>query len=119
GQSSSDLGLAFLGKLAKGKLEYHLGVYNGEGFTRPEANKFKEIQGRLTYKIKPGGKANGLRATAYYGYGMTNANDADKARAILMLSYEADNFTVGAEAVKSQNGTAGGPEVTGNGASVF
>jgi hypothetical protein len=45
-QSSADIGVTWKGTLVK-ELRFALGVYNGEGYSHPELNKFKKFEGYL------------------------------------------------------------------------
>ncbi|MHC4506564.1 MAG: hypothetical protein ACYTFI_24985, partial [Planctomycetota bacterium] len=49
-QSSADLGLALDGKYAGGILAYKAGIYNGEGYSKPEDDIDKVFQARVTVK---------------------------------------------------------------------
>jgi hypothetical protein len=67
---SADFGASYFTPLPKGYGEIHSGVYNGEGFTQVEANKYKSFQGRLTVRPLPNrGAANGLRISGFYNAG--------------------------------------------------
>jgi len=46
-ESSSDLGLSFLGEIPEGFGSYQIGVFNGEGYKKPEANEGKAFHGRV------------------------------------------------------------------------
>lgn len=118
GISSSDFGFAANGKLLGGALEFASGVYNGEGYTRPERNKYKEGQVRVTYRILSAGKEPGLRLTGYGSYGL-KTQDADKVRGVGLLSYQAKVFSVAGGYVYAQDGDGAGTHVVGGGPMAF
>jgi hypothetical protein len=85
---SADFGASYFTPLPKGYGEIHGGVYNGEGFTQAEANKFKSFQGRLTVRPFPNrGLANHLRISGFYNAGWYAA-DRPRRLGIVMASYE-------------------------------
>ncbi len=85
---SADFGASYFTPLPNGYGEFHGGVYNGEGYTQPEANKYKSFQGRLTLRPFPNrGLANNLRISGYYNAGWYAA-DRPRRLGIAMLSYE-------------------------------
>ncbi len=44
----TDLGVSV--KATRGRTEIHVGVYNGEGYGRAEFDKYKSIDGRVTFR---------------------------------------------------------------------
>jgi len=85
---SGDFGVSYFTPLPKGYGEAHVGVFNGEGFTQPEANKYKSVQARLTVRPLPGrGLANGLRVSGFYNAGWYAA-DRPRRLGIAMGSFE-------------------------------
>ncbi|MDO8795340.1 MAG: hypothetical protein Q7J25_12040 [Vicinamibacterales bacterium] len=85
---SADFGVSYFTPLPNGYGEIHGGVYNGEGYTLPEANKYKSFQGRLTVRPFPNrGLANYLRVSGFYNAGWYAA-DRPRRLGIAMVSYE-------------------------------
>jgi hypothetical protein len=85
---SADFGASYFTPLPRGYGEIHGGVYNGEGFTQVEANKYKSLQGRLTIRPLPGrGAANGLRLSGFYNAGWYS-RDRPRRLGIVMGSFE-------------------------------
>jgi len=85
---SADFGVGYFSSLPGDYGEFHVGLYNGEGYTQPEANKYKSVQGRLTVRPLPGrGLAQFLRVSGFYSAGWY---DADRPRrvGIVMAHYE-------------------------------
>ena len=120
GMSSSDFGLSSKAKLLGGALDIHGGVYNGETYQKPESNKYKEVAGRVTYTILPMEKDKGLKASVYYGFALKGpAQDAEKERAIAMLSFQNAMFTVAGEYLYAQDSAGVPPRIKGGAESVF
>jgi hypothetical protein len=85
---SADFGAGSLMQLPGSYGEVHFGVYNGEGFTQTDPNRYKSIQGRLTVRPFPGkGNANGLRLSGFFNAGWY-ARDRPRHLGIVMGSYE-------------------------------
>lgn len=85
---SADFGAGYLTQLPSDYGELQVGIYNGEGFTQAEANKFKSVQGRLTIRPFPGrGGVKGLRVSAFYDLGWY-AKDQPRRHGIVMGSFE-------------------------------
>lgn len=116
--TSADFGFSARAKLLDKRLDVHAAIYNGEYFQKPETNKYKELQTRVTYAILPAGKDPGLRVTGYGSYAL-KAQDADKVRLIGMVSYESALFNAAGEYIYAQDGNGAGKHVVGGGPSVF
>jgi len=85
---SSDFGASYFTPLPNGFGEVQGGVFNGEGFGLPEANKYKSVQGRLTVRPLPNrGAWNGLRLSGFYNAGWYAA-DRPRRLGIVMGSFE-------------------------------
>jgi hypothetical protein len=82
----TDLGASV--KAGNGRTEVHVGVYNGEGYGRAEADKYKSLDGRVTLRPfaedSPAGKVS---ISGFYQYGWY-ARDRPRNVAIVMGSYE-------------------------------
>jgi hypothetical protein len=84
---SSDFGVGYFAPVGK-FVEVQGGVYNGEGYTQPDANKYKSAQGRVTVRPLAGaGAANGLRVSGFYNAGWYDAG-RPRRLGIVMASYE-------------------------------
>ncbi len=98
---SADFGVSYFTPLPNGYGEIHGGVYNGEGFTQIEANKYKSFQGRVTVRPFPNrGAANGLRVSGFYNAGWY-ASDRPRRLGIGMASYEHRNLVVMFQTLKA------------------
>ena len=65
--SSSDAGVSFHTAFPRNYGDVHVGVYNGETYSRPEPNDQKAIQIRGTFRPLPGSATlRGLRLSAFY-----------------------------------------------------
>ena len=85
---SGDFGASYFTPLPGGLGEAHAGIFNGEGFTQAEANKFKSVQGRFTLRpFASRGAAHGLRITGFYNAGWYAA-DRPRRLGIVMGSFE-------------------------------
>lgn len=85
---SADFGVGYFSSLPGNFGEFHVGVYNGEGYTQPEVNKYKSVQGRLTIRPAPGrGLANYIRVSGFFSAGWYAA-DRPRRLGIVMAHYE-------------------------------
>ena len=88
---SGDFGASYFMPLPRAYGEFHVGVFNGEGFTQAEANKFKSVQARFTLRPLPNrGLAHGLRISGFYNAGWY-AEDRPRRLGIVMGSFEHKN----------------------------
>jgi hypothetical protein len=84
---SSDFGVGYFSPLGK-YVDIQAGIYNGEGYTQTDQNKYKSAQGRLTVRPLAGrGAANGLRLSGFYNAGWYAAN-RPRRLGIVMGSFE-------------------------------
>ena len=85
---SADFGVGYFSSLPGSYGEFHAGIYNGEGFTQSEPNKYKSVQGRLTLRLAPGrGLANYFRISGFYNAGWYS-EDRPRRMGIVMAHYE-------------------------------
>ena len=86
---SSDFGASYFAALPSNYGEFHVGVYNGEGYAQPEANKYKSVQGRFTLRPLPKGNAiaKGFRLSGFFNAG-SYAADHPRHLGIVMGSFE-------------------------------
>jgi hypothetical protein len=98
---SSDFGASYFTPLPGEYGEVHAGVYNGEGFSQPEANKYKSIQVRGTVRPLPhGGVIRGLRVSGFYNAGWYAA-DRPRRLGIVMGSFEHKHVVATLQALKA------------------
>jgi hypothetical protein len=85
---SADFGASYFTPLPRGYGELHAGVFNGEGFTQAEPNKFKSVQARLTLRpLANRGLAHGVRVSGFYNAGWY-ADDRPRQLGIIMGTFE-------------------------------
>lgn len=86
--SSADFGAMFRTQFPNGYGEVMTGIYNGETYSRAEANDQKAFQIRATVRPLPGpGTKRGLRLTVFYD-GDHVVQDAERRRFETLVSFE-------------------------------
>lgn len=96
---SADFGAGYFASLPGNYGEFHAGVYNGEGFTQADPNKYKSVQGRLTVRPLPGTSlANYFRISGFYSLGWYAA-DRPRNVGIVMGHYEHPHLVATVERV--------------------
>ena len=116
----SDFGVGYFTPLGK-YIDIQTGVYNGEGYTQTDVNKYKSAQGRLTLRPLAGrGVANGLRLSGFYNAGWYAAN-RPRRLGIVMGSFEHANVVATLQYLKATaNPNAAAPrDIDRNGWSGF
>ena len=89
--SSSDAGLSARYNFANGRADIHAGIYNGEGYSKPEVNGEKAMQLRGSFKV-----AQGLRITGFVDEDHYDASN-ERRRAIAEITYEHARVRAGFE----------------------
>ena len=70
------------------RAEVHVGIYNGEGYGRAEADKYKSVQGRVTLRpFSDKGALASVHLSGFYSYGWY-ARDRPRNLAMVMGSYQ-------------------------------
>jgi len=86
--SSSDVGVSFRYAFDGDYGDVHAGLYNGETYTRPEANDQKGFMVRGTVRPLPAHAAlRGLRLSGFYDHD-AYVRDAERRRAIVAATFE-------------------------------
>ncbi len=86
--SSGDFGAGYLTRFPNDWGELNMGVYNGEGASKGETDKYKSLQGRLTVRPFPkAALAKGFRISGFYNLGWY-AKGQPRRNGIVMGSYE-------------------------------
>jgi hypothetical protein len=112
--SSSDAGISLRYALPRELGDVHAGIYNGDGYTKAEANDQKALQVRAT--IRP---LKGLRTTLFYDGDHYIAN-GKRERLIAQVTYEHQHFHAGVDAISTKDRTSSTkPELEGRGWSVW
>ena len=92
---ATDLGASIKG--TTGYTEFHVGVYNGEGYGRAEVDKYKSIDGRATLRpFSEDSELGKVSLSGFYQYGWY-ARDRPRNVAIVMGSYENANLVATAQ----------------------
>lgn len=82
----SDIGASV--KYSGERTDFHVGIYNGEGYGQAEQDKYKSIEGRATVRpFANNGPAANVRISGFYSYGWY-AQDRPRNVAIVMGSYD-------------------------------
>jgi hypothetical protein len=98
GMSSADAGVSAHTNLPKGYGDVHVGLYNGEGYTKAEANDQKALMLRATVRPLPETTSalRGLRLTAY-GHRDHVMRNAERHRFIGSAWFEHARFNAGVD----------------------
>jgi hypothetical protein len=113
----SDLGASI--KATGARSEVHVGVYNGEGYGRAEADRYKSLDGRATFR--PFGEdsaAGNVSLSGFYQYGWY-ARDRPRNVAIGMASYENTNIVATAQYLSATDNPFVAVDVERRGLSFF
>jgi len=91
----SDLGASVWAKT--GRAEIHAGVYNGVGYGQVSQDKYKSLQGRVSYRLYSDDTAGSTAyISGFYSYGWY-ARDRPRNVAIVMGSYESPHVAATAQ----------------------
>lgn len=97
--TSADFGAGIDGKWKDDQVNAQLTIVNGEGYGGGTGDFRKDVQARVSVRLKPTNDASrvgGLRVTGYAGIGKATGG-ADRNRYVGMLSYRAQQFTLAGE----------------------
>ncbi len=101
--SSSDAGVSFHSTLPNNYGDFHVGVYNGEGYSKAETNNEKSFQGRLSFRPIPRNPTlKGWRVTGFVTIDNYMQN-AERNRYILQTSYEHPFVNVGVDYLRTSD----------------
>jgi hypothetical protein len=93
--TSSDAGASFHANLPQNYGDVHVGIYNGEGYSRLEANDTKAFQIRGTLRPLPTHTLlRGLRVHGFWDHD-SYVKHADKRRAMAMVTFEHPHLNAG------------------------
>jgi hypothetical protein len=119
--SSSDVGAVFHTNLPGNYGDVQAGIYNGETYSRPEANDQKAFMARATFRpLRMHPVLRGLRVTGFYDKD-AYVKDADRLRAIAAVTFEHKYLNAAFDylAARDQNASATKPPVSARGYSVW
>ncbi len=115
--ASADLGVSLAFKIPQNYGEFVIAVLNGNGYSKIEDDKYKDIVPRITINPLPNDDIlKGLSMSGYYYLGKKASGDdsVDKTRAGGLLSFNYDFINIGGEFETSKDA-----DVNGMGFSVF
>jgi hypothetical protein len=113
----SDLGASV--KATTRRTEVHVGVYNGEGYGRAEADKYKSVDGRATFRpFAENSAAGNVSISGFYQYGWY-ARDRPRNVAIVMGSYENSHVVATAQYLSATDNPFVAVDVERRGLSFF
>src|SRR3954447_11398758 len=102
--NSSDGGASFHYNFPKNYGDVHVGVFDGEGYARPEVNDQKAVEVRGT--VRPFAEAmpmlRGLRLTGFY-FADNYVKDAERTRAVGEITFESKYVNAGYDAIKAHD----------------
>lgn len=118
--TSSDVAAAAHLSLPNNYGDVHFGIYNGDGYSKAEANDQKAFQARVTLRPIPKDSIfKGLRVTGFIDQD-NYAKDAARDRYIGTLTYEHQYVSLGVDYLSTKDRvTATAPEVKGSGYSFW
>jgi len=114
--SSSDFGAGVDGKWGPDKVNFQVGLYNGENYNKGTGDQRKDGMARVSVRVRDSddsSRVGGLRVSAYGQYGKPTTG-GERQRWLGMVSYRSKQLTLAAEAAiarDSTTGTAGPPVV--------
>jgi len=109
--TSSDAGASFHTNLPQNYGEVHVGFYNGEGYSRVEANNEKAFQVRATLRPLPRGAiTRGLRVTGFWDADHY-VKDGPRRRALVMTTFEHPNVNAGFDYLDATDKSTTNPTV--------
>jgi len=104
--TSSDAGLSGRYVFPSNYGDVHAGYYNGDGYSRAEANNEKAFQVRASFRPLPlGGIWKGLRLTGFYDHD-AYLQDATRRRTIEQVTFEHPRVNLGVEALQTTDRTS-------------
>jgi len=114
GMSSADLGLSADTKVANGRLDLNVGVYNGEGYKKPEGDQRKDLMIRASYLLGATDETSAFGGFRLSGYAQVGhpTGGGTRNRFLGMLSYKSSQYTLAAEYEITKDSTAASTAVT-------
>jgi hypothetical protein len=102
--NSADAGASFHYNLPKNYGEIHAGLFNGEGYARPEVNDEKAFEIRGTVRPFAGGSPSlrGLRITGFY-FADHYVKNAERTRGVFQVTYESPYLNGGYDYINAHD----------------
>jgi hypothetical protein len=109
--TAADIGVGVDGHWNGEQVNGQIVLVNGEGYSGGTGDFRKDLEARVSVRLKPTNDASrvgGLRATGYAGIGKFSGTGADRNRYLGQLSYKAQQYTLAGEYVSVKNGAVTG-----------
>lgn len=113
--SSADFGAGVDGKFGDDKVNFQIGAYDGEFYSKPEGDSYKDLEARVSVRVLETddfSRVGGLRVTGYAGIG-TPTGGGRRNRYIGMVSYKSKMFTLAGEYGRARDRLDNEPPVSG------
>jgi hypothetical protein len=108
--TAADIGVGVDGHWKGEQVNGQLAIVNGEGYSGGTGDFRKDVEARVSVRVKPTNDASrvgGMRVSGYAGIGKANGG-ADRNRYLGMLSYKTQQYTVAGEYVSVKNAAVTG-----------
>ena len=112
--TAADLGAGVDGHWDGERINGQLTFVNGEGYAGGTGDQRKDLQARVSVRVKPTNDASrvgGVRVTGYVGIGKATGG-ADRNRYIGMVSYRTSQYTVAGEYASNKDGAVTGSVIS-------
>ena len=103
-QTSSDLGVSFLGKVLNNMVDYHVSLQSGEGYQNTQDGRGLAALGRVSIEPFPGVIVSGFYHNERERNGMEGFNPQRLLGNVEIYDPQADRFKVNAQAVWADDG---------------
>src|SRR5881397_1616515 len=103
-QTSSDLGVSFLGKVLNNIVDYHVSLQSGEGYQNTQDGRGLAALGRVSIEPFPGVIVSGFYHNERERNGVTGFNPQRLLGNVEVYDPQADRFKVNAQAVWADDG---------------
>ena len=105
--NSADAGVSVHYNFPSNYGDLHGGLYNGEGYAKPEVNDQKafEVRGSVRPFARGAPLLRGLRVTGFY-FGDHYIKNAERTRAVGQITYESTYFNGGFDAIDAKDQTS-------------
>jgi hypothetical protein len=113
--TSADIGFGVDGRWNNEQVNGQIALVNGEGYSNGTGDFRKDLEARVSVRVKPTNDASrvgGLRVTGYAGIGKVSASGADRNRYLGMLSYRTQQITLAGEYVSRKDAAVTGSIVS-------
>jgi hypothetical protein len=107
---SADVGFGVDGRWNNEQINAQFAIVNGEGYSNGTGDFRKDLEARVSFRVKPtddASRVGGLRVTGYAGIGKATGG-ADRNRYLGLLSYRTQQVTVAGEYVSVKNAAVTG-----------